>query len=200
MIGVPNKFLYKRGGILDYAPSVAGPALGGYLGRAVGTRYGAPDLGALLGGITGGVTGHALSESLSSDDKVPPGAPYAMDTSTQDIPPWALAGARYLRPTMKMSAHEGMQDVVLGDIMGSAYPVMHGLKTRDWGGAGRQALGQTAGVAGGGLAGYGAGKVLSHFLGHDVNVPGVNIPLSTILSGLGATIGGVKGLQMARGQ
>jgi hypothetical protein len=94
-------------------------------------------------------------------------------------------------------AHEGLRDVVLGDLSGPAYPLLEGWRHSGLTGAGKHLLGSSAGIAGGGALGYAAGKGLEH-LGLNPHVWG--IPLSTILSGLGATIGGVKGLQYARGR
>ncbi len=195
----------KRADLSTIIPAVAAPAIGGYLGRQ---WTGGNDLGALIGGVTGGIAGQYIREELprwraeAAAPQVPMGAPYALDPTAQDIPPWALAGAQFLRPTMKAAAapgHEGLKDIILGDTLGPLYPLGQGLKNRDLGGAVRGIAGQAAGVAGGGLAGYGAGKLLARAVGRDVNLPGVNIPLSTILSGLGATIGNVKGMEYARG-
>jgi hypothetical protein len=190
----------KHADLASIIPSVAAPALGGYLGR----QWTNSDLGALIGGVTGGVAGQYIKEELPrwrSGTDVPAGAPYALDPSSQDIPPWALAGAQLLRPAVKAAAapeHDGLKDIIFGDTLGPLYPLGQGIQNRDLGGALRGIAGQGMGVAGGGLAGYGAGKLLARAVGRDINLPGVNIPLSTILSGLGATVGGVKGLQYAR--
>jgi hypothetical protein len=193
--------LTKHADLATIIPAVAAPALGGYFGRQ--WTHGS-ELGALIGGVTGGVAGQYIREELPrwrSGAEVPAGAPYALDPSSQDIPPWALAGAQLLRPAVKAAAapeHEGWKDIIFGDTLGPLYPLGQGLRNRDLGGALRGIAGQGVGVAGGGLAGYGAGKLLARAVGRDINLPGVNIPLSTILSGLGATVGGVKGLQYAR--
>jgi len=193
----------KHADLSTIIPAVAAPAIGGYLGRQ--WTHGS-ELGALIGGVTGGVAGQYVREELprwrgDPQPPVPVGAPYAIDPSSQDIPPWALAGAQLLRPALKAAAapeHEGWKDIIFGDTLGPLYPLGQGIKNRDLGGALRGIAGQGVGVAGGGLAGYGAGKILARAVGRDINLPGVNIPLSTILSGLGATVGGVKGLQYAR--
>ena len=193
----------KVADLASIIPAVAAPALGGYLGR----QWAQSELGALIGGVTGGVAGQYIREELprwrgDAPSPVPAGAPYPLDASSQDIPPWALAGAQLLRPAVKAAAaaeHEGWKDIIFGDTLGPLYPLGQGIKNRDLGGALRGIAGQGLGVAGGGLAGYGAGKLLARAVGRDINLPGVNIPLSTILSGLGATVGGVKGLQHARG-
>ena len=200
-----ERFKIKRASFASVFPSVAGPAVGGYAGYNLGARFRHPELGALLGTLTAGTAGKLLGEKLEEAEdaqvqSVPPGAPYNLDATSQDIPPWALQGAQLLRPQIKQSAeHEGMKDVVLGDLGGPIYPLVQGLQNRDMGGALKGILGQGIGVLGGGLAGHGAGQLIDKLVGHQVNVPGVNIPLSTLISGLGATIGGVKGLEHARG-
>lgn len=191
------RFLRKQADLSTILPAVAGPAIGGFAGRAIGSRYNAENLGAMLGGITGGVTGQLLKENLERKpmtDGVPPGAPYALDASTQDIPAWALQGAQLLK-----QSSEGVKDIILGDTLGPLYPLGEGIAKGDMRGAMRGIAHQGAGVAGGGLLGYGAGKVIDHLAGGPINVPFANIPLSTLLSGVGATIGGVKGLAHARG-
>jgi hypothetical protein len=196
-----ERFFIKRASLATILPSVAGPAIGGFAGKALGPRLGlSPDIGALLGGVTGGVTGGLLREKAEASEApaVPPGAPFAIDSTTADIPPWAVQGAQLMQPKMKQ-AHEGLRDVVLGDALGPLYPLGQGIKNHDMGGAAKGILGQGAGVIGGGLLGHGAGALIDKFVGHQVNVPGVNMPLSTLLSGLGATVGSVKGLNLARG-
>jgi hypothetical protein len=196
-----ERFKRKCASFASVFPSVAGPAVGGFAGRVIGSRFKQPDLGMLLGSITGGTTGQLLkekAEDAEAQSDVPPGAPYALDPTDRDIPMWALQGAHVLQPHMKRGSHEGVKDVVLGDLGGPIYPLAQGIKNRDIGGAMKGILGQGAGVLGGGLAGHGAGLLLDKLVGHQVNVPGVNIPLSTLLSGLGATIGSVKGLDFAR--
>ncbi len=195
-----DRFMCKRAELASIFPAVAGPAVGGFAGRAIGARYHAPDLGAMIGAITGGTAGQLIKEKVedtSPPTAVPAGAPYALDASMADIPPWALQGAQLLQPTLKQ-ADEGLKDVVLGDALGPLYPLGQGIRRHDMGGALKGILGQGLGVAGGGLAGYGAGHLLNALAGRQVNVPGLNMPLSTLLSGLGATIGGVKGLNIVR--
>lgn len=192
-----DHFKIKTASFASVFPSVAGPAVGGFAGRVIGSKFKQPDLGMLLGSITGGTTGQLLKEK--AEGAVPPGAPYSLDPTDQDIPLWALQGAHMMQPHMKRGAHEGgVRDVVLGDLGGPIYPLAQGIRNQNLGGAMKGILGQGAGVVGGGLAGHGAGLLLDKLIGHQVNVPGVNIPLSTLLSGLGATIGSVKGLEYAR--
>lgn len=190
-----ERFMRKRADLATILPAVAGPAIGGFAGRAIGARFNAENLGAMLGGISGGVTGQLIKERLENKLKMPPGAPYAIDPTSADIPPWALQGAQLF----KQSSDGGIKDIIFGDTLGPLYPLAEGIKNRDMRGAARGIVHQGAGVAGGGLLGYGAGKVLEHLGGGPINVPLANIPLSTLLSGVGATIGGVKGLAHARG-
>jgi hypothetical protein len=203
-----ERFGIKHADFASLAPAIALPALGAFLGK----RY-FGDIGQLVGGVSGGLSGQLLREQLAQrgGSGVPdlnmmsqpfaaqPSQPYTIDPTTEDIPPWALQSARAMAPTLKQGAEtEGLKDVVLGDVGGPLYPLVEGMRKHDMRQAVRGIGGQAAGVAGGGLAGYGTGLLLNHLLGHNINVPGVNIPLSTILSGLGATIGGVKGLQWSR--
>ena len=184
------------------------------------------DIGRLVGGITGGISGQVLRElasrhqspdqastpipytgiQASQDDPLnglygddqPLGAPFDIDPSSKDIPPWALAGAQLIRPAIqagKTAALEGeahgAQDVILGDIMGPGYPLMEGAREDGVPGALKHLAGSVTGTAAGGLLGYGLGQLLPH-----ASIWG--LPLSSITSGLGATIGGLKGLQAAR--
>lgn len=103
----------------------------------------------------------------------------------------------YKRRKHAAGEHEGLRDVVLGDIAGPVYPVVEGWRHGGPLGAGKSLLGSSAGIAAGGTLGYGLGRGLEH-LGLNPQVLGV--PLSTILTGLGATIGGVHGLNWARGR
>ena len=180
------------------------------------------DIGRLVGGITGGISGQILRELASrnktqtqdpipytgiqapQDDPlnglygdIPDGAPFDIDPSSKDIPSWALAGAKLMRPaidatkTSAANSSEGLRDVVLGDIMGVGYPAMEGAQEDGLGGALKHVAGSATGTALGGVLGWGAGRLLPH-----ASIWG--LPLSSITSGLGATIGGLKGLQAAR--
>jgi hypothetical protein len=195
-----DRFKIKHASFVSVFPSVAGPAVGGFAGRVIGSKFKQPDLGMLLGSVTGGTAGQLMKEKAEdAESAIPPGAPYMLDPTDQDIPLWALQGAHMMQPHMKRGAHEGgVRDVVLGDLGGPIYPLAQGIQNRDISGALKGIASQGAGVLGGGLAGHGAGLLLDKLVGHQVNVPGVNIPLSTLLSGLGATIGSVKGLEYAR--
>jgi len=173
-------------------PAVALPAIGAFLGKRVGgPQHG--DIGALAGGIGGGVLGRVLSEDVRAQQP-PPNAPFGVDPTSNELPPWALPDPRLLRMAsakLAASAHEGLRDVVLGDMLGPAYPLAEGARSGGLGGALKHLAGSSAGIAAGGLLGHGLGQLLP-----ETKVWG--IPLSTILSGLGATIGGVKGLDVAR--
>lgn len=195
-----ERFFIKRASLAAILPAVAGPALGGFAGKALGPRIGlSPDVGALLGGVTGGVTGGLLREKAEQAENVhavPPGAPYSLDATMADIPPWALAGARMVSP--KMAGHFG--DIVGGDLGGLAWPVVEGIRGKQTGGEiARNMAGQGLGTLGGGLVGHGVGHVIDKLVGHPVAGP-LGVPLSTLLAGLGATIGNVKGLDIARGK
>lgn len=202
----------KQADLLSIIPSVAAPALGGYLGRAL--THGS-DVGTLLGGITGGVAGQYYREELpkwrGQQSGIPAGAPYAIDPSTENIPPWALQGAQLLQPAMNQSGSKtsGALDWILGEVPGGNV-VQRGIKGFREGGLGR-GLGQAgkafAGMTGGGvpgaLLGLGLGKGIEHLTGHGstgVNIPLVNIKLHELLAGLGGTVGATKGLQYMTGQ
>lgn len=191
-----ERFFLKRANLAGILPAVAAPALGGFAGRTFGPRIGlSPDVGALLGGITGGVTGGLLRERAEDARRIPPGAPYSLDATMSDIPPWALAGAQMISP--KMAGHFG--DVVGGDLGGLAWPVVEGMRDKQPAGAiAKNVAGQGLGTLGGGLVGHGVGHVIDKLVGHPVVGP-LGVPLSTLLAGLGATIGNVKGLEIARG-
>lgn len=185
-----DRFGSKHASLASILPQVALPALGTYLGG----RYGGPK-GQLLGGIAGGVGGQVLREMRERSQQTP--ATYAMDPTMDDIPPWALASAQMLQPSMKQGGHFGhLGDILGGDLGGSAYPVFQGMRQgHSAGQIGKSVLGQGVGTIGGGLAGHGVGALLNHLAGKQVMVPGLNIPVSTLLAGLGATIGNVKGLE-----
>lgn len=193
-----RRFHDKRASLMGILPQVAGPMLGGYAGRALAQRYGSGELGQTLGTIGGLTAGRFLSEEVlnSKKNEAPQQAPYAMDGTAQDIPAWALQGAQMMRPLLKQSS-ERIQDVLLGEIPG--YAAVEGYRHQGAPGAVKGTLGQVGGAVGGGALGFGAGKLLSHFMGRDVNVPLVNMPLSHMLAGLGATVGATKGFQGALG-
>ena len=96
-----DRFKMRCANFASIFPSVAGPAVGGFAGRAIGSKFNRPDIGMLLGSITGGTTGQLLKEK--AENVVPPGTPYSLDPTDQDIPAWALQGARMLQPAMKQS-------------------------------------------------------------------------------------------------
>lgn len=195
-------------------PAVAAPILGGLLGRTLGVKLtpNKPQVGEVLGMIGGTAAGKYLSEDVFAPrqpmyapqqaPETPPGAPYQLDPSSEDIPPWALAGARFLNPAMKMgtawdSIRSGLhdaKDTILGEIPG--YSIYEGSREgRGIPGAIKGTLGQAAGGVAGGTLGLGTGLLLKHLLGRDVNVPLANIPLSHFLAGVGGTIGATKGFR-----
>jgi hypothetical protein len=199
-----ERFKIKCASFASIFPSVAGPAVGGYAGYAIGNRYHSPHLGALLGTITGGTAGKLLSEDIQESEKdlmgIPPGAPYTLDPTAEDIPAWALQGAQLLQPQMQMQTRTAghLSDVLGGDILGAAWPVVEGVRQQQPAGQiAKNVAGQTLGTLGGGFAGHALGGLLDKAVGHQVMGP-LSIPLSTLLAGLGATIGNVKGRDFAR--
>lgn len=110
MINVPNNapeavelFGVKNASLATILPTVALPAIGAFAGRRFMPNQ---DIGSMIGGIAGGVAGQEIKELVERQQHqqaVPMGAPYAIDPSMQDIPPWALQGASYLRPSLKLS-------------------------------------------------------------------------------------------------
>lgn len=197
-----ERFKIKCASFATIFPAVAGPALGGYAGYAIGDRYGGPHLGALIGSVTGGTAGKMLGEKIQAEEEarasVPLGAPYSLDPTNADIPAWALQGAQLLQPEMQTRTAEHVGDVLGGDVLGAAWPVIEGVRQGQPGGQiARNVAGQTVGTLGGGLAGNMLGRLLDKAVGHQVMGP-LSIPLSTLLTGLGATIGNVKGLSFAR--
>lgn len=185
-----QRFHIKTADLASILPAVAGPAIGGFAGRALGSRYPmlGTELGALIGGVSGGVGGKLLEEKYK-DHQVPPGAPYAVDPTSDDIPAWALQGAHMLQPHMKSAS---AMDWVLGEIPGASV-AQRGMRG-GLGEAGRAFAGMSGGGVAGGLAGLGVGKALEHFTG-PVNVPLVNLPLHELLAGIGGSVGATKGLR-----
>lgn len=196
-----ERFKLKVASLASIFPSVAGPAVGGYLGYGLGKRYfDNGHLGALLGTLTAGTAGKLIGEKAEEaqdarTQPVPPGAPYDLDATSQDIPSWALQGAHML-PRMKQSGHAS--DIIGGDLGGLAWPVIEGVHQQQPAGQiAKNVLGQGIGTLGGGVAGHLAGGAIDKLVGHKVMGP-LGVPLSTLLAGLGATIGNVKGLDFAR--
>ncbi len=187
------RFHIKTADLASIVPAVAGAPIGAFAGRAIGSRLlgptHGPDIGTLIGGIGGGIGGQLIKEKVEESD-MPPGAPYALDPTAQDIPTWALQGAQLVQPLLKQSS---AMDWVLGEVPGGNV-VQRGL-TQGLGGAGRAFAGMTLGGVPGSLLGMGAGKGIEHLLGHTVQVPGLGISLPELLAGLGGTIGATKGLQ-----
>lgn len=108
-----ERFGVKRASLATILPSVALPAIGAFAGRRISADR---DLGGLLGGVAGSVAGQEIKELVEHRQQrlqqyqqqmmasgVPMGSPYAIDSSTQDIPAWALQTAQYLRPSLKLS-------------------------------------------------------------------------------------------------
>lgn len=190
------RFHIKTADLSTILPKAVGPVVGGLAGRAIGKQYPAlgTEMGTILGGMGGNIGGLLLEEKMeaANNPQVPPGAPYAMDPSSNDIPAWALQGAQMLSPHMKTS---GAMDWVLGEVPGASV-VQRGMRSHNGGlgEAGRAFAGLSGGGVAGGLAGLGVGKALEHFTG-PVNVPLVNLPLHELLAGIGGSVGATKGLR-----
>lgn len=195
-----ERFMRRTASFGSIFPSVAGPAIGGYAGYGLGKRYlNNGHLGALIGTLTAGTAGKLIGEKVEETQEAsqtPPGAPYALDATSAEIPPWALQGAQLLQPALKQAGH--FSDIVGGDLGGLAWPVVEGVHGQQPAGQiARNVAGQGLGTLGGGLVGHAAGGLIDKLVGHQVSGP-LNVPLSTLLAGLGATIGNVKGLELAR--
>jgi hypothetical protein len=194
------RFMIKGASLGSIFPSVAGPAVGGYVGYGLGKRYlDNGHLGALLGTLTAGTAGKLIGEKVEeaeSAQQTPPGAPYALDATSAEIPAWAVQGAHLLQPAMKQASH--FSDLIGGDLGGLAWPVAQGMREQQPAGRiMRDVAGQGLGTLGGGLLGHAAGGIIDKAVGHPVVGP-LGVPLSTLLAGLGATIGNFKGLELAR--
>lgn len=199
------RFMIKDASFASIFPSVAGPALGGFGGRMLATKYNLnPDIGMLLGGITGGTTGQLLKEKVedAEEQQAPPGAPYALDATSADIPPWALQGARLLQPQMKQGAHtpgeEPWWDIPAQEVPG--FPVAEAAWKHGPGQAAKTFGGMALGGGGGAILGKGVGMGLEHLLGLSQanRIPLTGLSLSDLLAGLGGTIGGTHGMRLAR--
>ena len=156
-----------------------------------------------VGGFVGKSIGDAYSDPPQSD--MPPGAPYSVDPTSEDIPSWALQGARYLQPFAERTGsfwqddpRDRPRDIIGGEIPG--YGFAEGAREgRGVRGALKGGFGSILGGVGGAAFGYTAGRGIAASIGHDPRVPLVNMPLSQILAGLGATIGSTKTFQHAIG-
>jgi len=192
------RFMIRTASFGSVFPSVAGPAVGGYVGYGLGKRYlDNGHLGALLGTLTAGTAGKLLGEKVEETQPptTPPGAPYAIDATSAEIPPWALQGAQLLQPALKQGSveREPVSDVLLSEIPGFSV-VQKGVTH------GPAAAARTfGGMAGGGLLGGGIGALggygIEKLLGRHVNVPGIGMSLPDLLASVGGTIGATKGLR-----
>lgn len=195
-----ERFMIRTASLASILPAAAGAPLGALGGRALAQRFGiSPETATMLGGITGATLGGLVKEKVEDAESqaTPPGAPYALDPSSADIPPWALQGARMLQPALKQANEEihrpPVSDILKGEVPGYSV-VEQGLKHGP--GAAARTFG---GMAGGGLVGGGLGALggfgLEKLLGHQVNVPGVGMSLPDLLASIGGTIGATKGLR-----
>jgi hypothetical protein len=199
------RFSEKRASFATILPSVAGPILGGTLGTVLGERLGGR-LGQKLvlpsqvaGTILGTTAGRAVAEKMEQPQQaVPGGSPYAIDptVAADDIPPWALMGARILRSQKTGGLFTSKdKDMVFGELPpyamyeGYQHGGMKGLLK----GLAAESLGGVTGAGLGLLAGKGIGKLV----GGDKTIPYLNLPVSHLLAGLGGTIGMSKAMQYA---
>lgn len=185
-------------------PAVAGAPIGSYLGYALGNRYGGEAggrLGGMLGAVAGGTLGKVIGDSSQpAAPQLPPGAPFNIDPTVEDIPPWAVAGAQFLSPMMRKTAenHNNAADIIFGEVPG--YSAVAGHRDNGWRGALTGTLGQAAGGVLGGLAGHGIGSGIEKLVGHGINVPGINMPLHELLAGIAGSIGATKGFRAGLGR
>jgi hypothetical protein len=200
------RFKIKQASFASIFPSVAGSAVGGFAGYGLGQRFGIkPELGALLGTLTLGTTGKLIGEKVQQAEEaekaqtaIPAGAPYALDATSEDIPPWALQGAHLLQPSFKLGAHEHepMSDVLFGEVPGAPV-VTEGLKHGPMG-ALRAFAGLAGGGMGGGLLGLGLGHGAERLFRRNIRVPGIDMSLPDLLGSIGGAIGATKGLRYMR--
>jgi len=232
-----DRFGIKRADFKSLAPTVVLPVIGTVLGGAIGKQVGprAANLGRVLGGTGGGLGGlamreHALPTPVPGGPRdVPPPAPaeapiqlymppdvgYTIDANTEDIPAWALEGARALKQAGVIDwilgrdkLAGGNLDFALAEVPGAlpAHQAYEEYQRRGLGAAaaqgGKSFLGMAAGGIPGALLGAGVGKGIERLTGHKggLNVPLVNLNLSDILAGLGGSIGAVKGSRAFTGQ
>lgn len=195
-----DRFKIRTASLASVFPAVAGPAVGGFAGYNIGARFKHPELGALLGTLSLGTAGELLGEKVQDAEEaqppvVPPGAPYAIDAASQEIPAWALQGAQYMQPQLKQGAEarEPMADVVMGEVPGYV-PVRDAME-----GGARAGLRSFGGMAMGGIPGgligtgiaRGAERLFHH--GQPLHVPGLNMSLSDLLGSVGGAVGATKG-------
>ena len=203
-----DKYLIKRGSLAAILPGVSLPALGAFAGMRLEKSMKLPHgVGALVGGIGGGIGGQLSREMIEQKQQVPPGAPYALDPTDQDIPQWALQGAQMLQPSMqpatKTSAHEdtpeSMFDVIMGEVPG-ANPIMDAYKARDPRAGLKTFGGMALGGVPGGMLGSLAAKGIEHATGRrNIIVPGLGLSLSDTLGSIGGALGATKGMRWAQG-
>lgn len=181
-------------------PTVAAAPVGGYVGRMIGRRYNAPELGSLIGTVGGGVFGRVVGDQLQQPQRpeLPPMGTLQLDPTSEDIPPWAVAAAAAIRPHLKQASHtHNPYDVVFGEIPG--YSAVQGAREGGLLGAAKGLGGTVAGGVGAGLAGHLLGSGIERLIGHGVNVPLINMSLPELLGGVAGTIGATKGFRAALG-
>lgn len=180
--------------LVSALPMVAGAPVGGYVGKLIGSRYGAPDAGGVVGTILGALAGRAVASPAAPPPPAP--SPYAIDPTVEDIPAWARTGAQILHPAMKVGEHNPY-DVVLGEVPG--YAGVEGYRRQGWKGALKGLGGSAAGGVAAGLGGHLLGTGLEHLIGRHINVPLIHMSLPELLAGFAGTIGATKGFRAALG-
>jgi len=111
----------------------------------------------------------------------------------QDIPPWALSGAQLLN---KQASH--FSDLIGGDLAGVGWPAYEGIRDKqEPAQIAKNMAGSGLGTLGGGLAGHAVGGLIDKAVGRPVMGP-LGVPLSTLIAGLGATIGNFHGNAFAK--
>lgn len=200
-----DKFLIKRASFLgftseDVRPLLA-PAVGGLAGRVamnelIGGTYG-KDIGAALGAIAGGAY-NARASRIEKEEAAAEAARRAQQdmfsNAVEGMPKWAFDLLSTLPDTAKhASSGGGVWDVPLSEVPG--LPVAQSWYNKGPAAAAKMFGGMSLGGGAGALAGLGVGKGIEYLAGRPINVPGVNISVSDLLSGLGGVIGVTKAMR-----
>jgi hypothetical protein len=199
----------KSASLASVIPAAAGPAIGGLAGRALGAKFLGPvggitgaELGTALGGTTGAVGGQMIKERVedlenaAQQQAMPMGAPYAIDSTSEDIPAWALQGAQLLRPHLKTA---GPMDWLLGEVPGApmAQAAIGAEPGQRLPAAGKAFAGMAGGGVGGAALGMGVGMGLERLLHMNPNyqLPFLHMKPHELLGALGGSIGATKGFR-----
>lgn len=197
-----DRFGVKTANMSTILPSVLLPAAG-----TIAARHFAPNNTTMhiLGGVLGNVVGQEVRDTVAERQKQmqaaqanesPYGAPYDIDSTMQDIPPWAIQGAHYLQGGKY--AAESRWDIPLGEIPGGAVVtegMKHGLPA-----AAKTFLGLSAGGVAGGLLGLGLGHGIQKMVSpnHEIRIPGIHMSLADLIGSVGGSIGATNGYRYAK--